>query len=228
MTAVSDVFQRTVAQSRMAFMPFVTAGDPDTETTAAVLLALRDAKVDLVELGFPYSDPIADGPVIQASYTRALQNGITVEKIFGMMAGLKGQGLPPVLAMVSFAIIFRHGNSRFIREAAEAGFSGLIIPDLPADEAEEILAAAKGSGLDLIQLIAPQQQRAAPVRFWKHRPDFCTVFRWPARPVCVVSCLRNCSISSAVCGRSRSCPWQSDSGSVVPSMWRIWIPWPTV
>jgi len=72
-----------------------------------------------------------------------------------MMAGLKGQGLPPVLAMVSFAIIFRHGNSRFIREAAEAGFSGLIIPDLPADEAEEILAAAKSSGLDLIQLIAP-------------------------------------------------------------------------
>lgn len=155
MTAVSDVFQATVAQSRMAFMPFVTAGDPDTETTAAVLLALRDAKVDLVELGFPYSDPIADGPVIQASYTRALLNGITVEKIFAMMTGLKGQGLPPVLAMVSFAIIFRHGNSRFIREAAEAGFSGLIIPDLPADEAEEILAAAKASGLDLVQLIAP-------------------------------------------------------------------------
>ena len=135
MTAVSDVFQTTVAQSRMAFMPFVTAGDPDTETTAAVLLALRDAKVDLVELGFPYSDPIADGPVIQASYTRALGNAITVEKIFAMMTSLKGQGLPPVLAMVSFAIIFRHGTTTFIRDAAAAGFSGLIVPDLPADEA---------------------------------------------------------------------------------------------
>jgi tryptophan synthase alpha chain len=140
MTAVSDVFQTTVAQSRMAFMPFVTAGDPDTETTAAVLLALRDAKVDLVELGFPYSDPIADGPVIQASYTRALGNAITVEKIFAMMTSLKGQGLPPVLAMVSFAIIFRHGTTTFIRDAAAAGFSGLIVPD---------------TGLDLVQLIAP-------------------------------------------------------------------------
>lgn len=136
-------------------MPFVTAGDPDLTTTASVLLALRDAQVDLIELGFPYSDPIADGPVIQASYTRALANGISVDGILAMMESLKGQNLPPVLAMVSFAIIFRQGTQAFVVNAARAGFSGLIIPDLPADEADDVLAAAKAQGLDLIQLIAP-------------------------------------------------------------------------
>lgn len=139
----------------MAFMPFITAGDPDLATTSAVLLALRDANVDLIELGFPYSDPIADGPVIQASYTRALDKGISVDGIFKMMEGLKAQNLPPVLAMVSFAIIFRHGTAAFVEHAARVGFRGLIIPDLPADEADDMSALAKKHGLDLVQLIAP-------------------------------------------------------------------------
>jgi tryptophan synthase alpha chain len=155
MSMNSQVFRSCVSQQRMAFMPFLTAGDPDTSATADVLKALRDAGVDLIELGFPYSDPIADGPVIQASYTRALQKGITVDQIFAMMHSLKNEGLPPVLAMVSFAIIFRHGIQKFAKEAAKSGFSGLIIPDLPADEADEMATAAKTSGLDLIQLIAP-------------------------------------------------------------------------
>jgi len=155
MTAVSDVFQTTVAQSRMAFMPFVTVGDPDVETSIALIRELSNRGVDLIEVGFPYSDPIADGPVIQATYPRAPGNAITVEKIFAMMTSLKGQGLPPVLAMVSFAIIFRHGTTTFIRDAAAAGFSGLIVPDLPADEAEDLLAVATAAGLDLVQLIAP-------------------------------------------------------------------------
>ncbi len=141
-------------------MPFITAGDPSNATTAAVLKGLRDAEVDLIELGFPYSDPIADGPVIQASYTRALNSGITVESIFDMMQSLKNERLPPTLAMVSFAIIFRYGTEKFIARAAEAGFSGLIVPDLPADEAEETSAIASASGLDLVQLIAPTTTEA--------------------------------------------------------------------
>lgn len=139
----------------MAFMPFITAGDPDLAGTTNVLLALRDARVDLIELGFPYSDPIADGPVIQASYTRALESGITIEGIFSTVESLKGANLPPVLAMVSFAIIFRHGSATFVARAANAGFSGLIVPDLPADEAEELSELASQHGLDLVQLIAP-------------------------------------------------------------------------
>lgn len=152
---ISQVFQDATAAGRMTFMPFVTAGDPSLQTTAAVLKCLRDARVDLVELGFPYSDPIADGPVIQASYTRALDSGITVQRIFDMMSSVKDEGLPPVLAMVSFAIIFRHGTQAFAQKAAEVGFSGLIIPDLPADEAQDMSALAKTHGLDLVQLIAP-------------------------------------------------------------------------
>lgn len=136
-------------------MPFITAGDPSLQTTAAVLKSLRDAQVDLVELGFPYSDPIADGPVIQASYTRALTSGITVPQIFDMMASLKNENLPPVLAMVSYAIVFRYGVEKFAARAAEVGFSGLIIPDLPADEAQDMAATARTHGLDLVQLIAP-------------------------------------------------------------------------
>lgn len=155
MSPISEVFQTAARESRMAFMPFVTAGDPDLATTAAVLRSLRDAGVDLIELGFPYSDPIADGPVIQASYTRALNGGITVDAIFKMMESLRKESLPPVLAMVSFAIIFRHGTAVFVEHAARAGFSGLIIPDLPADEAQDVVRAAQQHKLDVVQLIAP-------------------------------------------------------------------------
>ena len=155
MSRIADAFNEASAAGRMTFMPFITAGDPSTVTTAAALKGLRDAGVDLIELGFPYSDPIADGPVIQASYTRALNADITVEAILEMMDSLKDEGLPPTLAMVSFAIIFRYGTEAFARRASETGFSGLIIPDLPADEAEDMAATAKRHGLDLVQLIAP-------------------------------------------------------------------------
>jgi len=155
MSRISEVFQLAARETRMAFMPFLTAGDPDLNTTAAVLRSLRDAQVDMIELGFPYSDPIADGPVIQASYTRALNNGITVAGIFKMMESLKTDALPPVLAMVSFAIIFRHGTALFVEQAAKVGFSGLIIPDLPADEASDVVEAAQKYKLDVVQLIAP-------------------------------------------------------------------------
>lgn len=155
MSRISEAFQQASSASRMTFMPFVTAGDPALETTRQVLLALRDAKVDLIELGFPYSDPIADGPVIQASYTRALDNGVTVHGIFDMVESLQNESIPPVLAMVSYAIIFRYGVESFAARAAEAGFSGLIIPDLPADEAQEMAAIASKYHLDVVQLIAP-------------------------------------------------------------------------
>ena len=155
MSRISDVFEQAAENGRMTFMPFVTAGDPSLQTTAAVLQGLRDTDVDLIELGFPYSDPIADGPVIQASYTRALNNRVTVHGILNMMASLRDEGLPPVLAMVSYAIVFRFGTEAFAAKAAEVGFSGLIIPDLPADEASEMSATATKYGLDLVQLIAP-------------------------------------------------------------------------
>lgn len=167
----------------MAFMPFITAGDPDLVATQKLIEALAAQGVDLIEIGFPYSDPIADGPVIQASYTRALGKHLHVNEIFAAVrevtAGRKERQregetertdntssspplsvspslcLPPLVAMVAYAIIFRMGSEAFVRGAKEAGFAGLIVPDLPADEALDLARLARAHGLDLVQLIAP-------------------------------------------------------------------------
>lgn len=143
----------------MAFMPFVTIGDPDVATSLALIRELASRGVDLIEVGFPYSDPIADGPVIQASYTRALSHGLHVNDIFAgiqqLTSGPDGRKLPPLVAMVSYAIVFRLGAANFIERAKAAGFSGLIIPDLPADEAGEVARLIRDAGLDAIQLVAP-------------------------------------------------------------------------
>lgn len=136
-------------------MPFVTAGDPDLATTAALIRELSDRDVDLIEVGFPYSDPIADGPVIQSSYTRALKKKLKVQEIFNCIAQLDTDRLPPLVAMVSYAIIFRVGVGNFLQQAKAAGFSGFIIPDLPGDEAEEMFQLVAQTGLDLVQLVAP-------------------------------------------------------------------------
>lgn len=139
----------------MAFMPFVTAGDPDLAMTQALIRALGEQGVDLIEVGFPYSDPIADGPVIQASYTRALERHVHVRDILQAIGELDTDGLPPLVAMVSYAIVFRFGLDRFLDQAQQAGFAGLIIPDLPGDEAADVFQQVTARNLDLIQLVAP-------------------------------------------------------------------------
>lgn len=154
---ITQTFQKLKSSGNMAFMPFIAAGDPDLSTTQELIGVLSDAGVDLIEVGFPYSDPIADGPVIQASYTRALEKGLKVEQIFASVKELTASkpDLPPLVAMVAFAIIFRVGPEAFLQKAIEAGFSGLIVPDLPGDEADEFAALVKDSPLDLVQLVAP-------------------------------------------------------------------------
>src|SRR5688500_8719160 len=123
MTRISETFASVRRQGRMAFMPFVTAGDPDLAATRRLIEELAASDVDLIEVGFPYSDPIADGPVIQASYTRALRNGVQVRDIFRTLRALSSTrvSLPPVVAMVSYAIILRFGSGEFITQAREAG-----------------------------------------------------------------------------------------------------------
>jgi len=167
--SIGDVFQNLRARGQMAFMPFVTAGDPDLEFTSQLIVELARQGVDLVEVGFPYSDPIADGPVIQASYTRALARKLHVEQIFEQIARvpwntIPGGHRPPLLAMVAYAIVFRMGTAVFCEKAARAGFSGLILPDLPADEAAETATIARAHGLDLVQLIAPTTTAARTQR----------------------------------------------------------------
>jgi len=154
-TRIAAIFQQLKSQGRMAFMPFVTAGDPDMPTTSAVIRELADRGVDLIEVGFPYSDPIADGPVIQAAYTRALEKGLHVDDIFSEIESLDHEHLPPLVAMVSYAIVFRIGLKPFVERATSAGFSGLIVPDLPGDESAEFAQIVQSHEMDLIQLIAP-------------------------------------------------------------------------
>ena len=139
----------------MAFMPFVTAGDPDLDLTRRILVELSDRGVDLIEIGFPYSDPIADGPVIQASYTRALSSGFKIDDLLDMVGNLPTDQMPPLVAMVAYGIVFRIGPEEFVRRCHEAGISGLIVPDLPGDEADEFFEAVSGTGLSLVQLVAP-------------------------------------------------------------------------
>lgn len=154
---ISETFAILKAENRMAFMPFITAGDPDLATTALAIRELASHGVDLIEVGFPYSDPIADGPVIQASYTRALGKRFHVSDLFDTIREITQSTpvLPPLVGMVAYAIIFRMGPETFVKAARAAGFSGLIVPDLPADEAADMAALAAAHDLDLIQLIAP-------------------------------------------------------------------------
>jgi tryptophan synthase alpha chain len=154
-TRIAATFTALKQSGHLAFMPFVTAGDPDMDATLALIRELGRREVDLIEVGFPYSDPIADGPVIQASYTRALENRLQVDDIFDGVDSLPTDELPPLVAMVSFALLFRRGVEAFVSRAIEVGFSGFIIPDLPADEAADVADIVQGQGVDLIQLISP-------------------------------------------------------------------------
>ena len=138
-----------------AFMPFITAGDPDHDTTRRLILAFEAAGADLIELGIPFSDPVADGPTIQASFTRALAAGARVRQAFEMIRRLRAESQIPLLTMVSMSIVHRFGQERFADEAASAGADGMIVPDLPVEEAGEFVTMARERRLHVVFLIAP-------------------------------------------------------------------------
>ncbi|QDU81782.1 Tryptophan synthase alpha chain [Polystyrenella longa] len=152
---ISDVFIKLKAENRLAFMPFITSGDPDIATTGQLISELGRRGCDMIEIGFPYSDPIADGPTIQASYTRSLGRGLHVEDIFKTVAALPTDNLPPLVAMVAYAIIYRIGPEEFLTKLKLAGFCGMIVPDLPGDEAASFFELAQKHELDLVQLVSP-------------------------------------------------------------------------
>jgi tryptophan synthase alpha chain len=157
MNAIDALFQELRSHHRKAFMPFVTAGDPDLETTARIVREVLQRGAHLVEIGFPYSDPIADGSVIQASYTRALANGLHLDDVFAMIRGLATSA--PLVAMVSYSLVFHRGPEKFLADAAAAGFAGAIVPDLPVEEAGELAAVAAKRDFKLIQLVTPTTPR---------------------------------------------------------------------
>lgn len=136
-------------------MPFLMAGDPDLASTRASLLALQASGADLVELGIPYSDPLADGPVIQAAASRALGSGTTPAKVLEMLASLQGELTLPVVLFTYSNPLLNRGMEAFCAAAAAAGAAGLVVPDLPLEEAEKLSAIAAAAGLDLVLLVAP-------------------------------------------------------------------------
>ena len=138
-----------------AFIPFVTCGDPSLEVTEQLVYAMEEAGADLIELGIPFSDPTAEGPVIQEANVRALSGGVTTDKIFAMVEKIRKNTKIPMVFMTYANVVFSYGTERFSKKAAEVGMDGLILPDVPFEEKEEFDVVCKQYGLDLISLIAP-------------------------------------------------------------------------
>ena len=138
-----------------AFIAFITCGDPDAETTVAAVHAAVENGADLIELGIPFSDPTAEGPVIQGANVRALSGGVTTDKVFDMVLNIRKNSSIPMVFMTYANVVFSYGTERFIKKAAEIGMDGLILPDVPFEEKEEFDTVCKKYGLDLISLIAP-------------------------------------------------------------------------
>jgi len=160
MSALSEMFARCRAEDRAAFVPFLVAGDPDLDTTGRLLVALERAGADAIEIGVPFSDPIADGPVIQAASERALAGGVTLEQILARVARLRAPlGVPLVLFSYANPIL-AYGVERFAEQAAASGIDAVLVVDLPPEEAEEELAPRLAAhGVDLVFLLAPTSGR---------------------------------------------------------------------
>ena len=154
-TPIQQRFSQLQAEGRCALMPFLMAGDPDLARTRAALLALQAAGADMIELGIPYSDPLADGPVIQAAASRALASATTPGKVLEMLASLRGELTIPVILFTYSNPLLNRGMEAFCRAAASAGAAGLVVPDLPLEEAEKLSSIAAAEGLDLVLLVAP-------------------------------------------------------------------------
>jgi tryptophan synthase alpha chain len=153
--SIHDTFAALRQRQHISLMPFISAGYPDLEATAAIIPALEAAGANLIEVGFPFSDPIADGPTISESYTLALAKKIKLADIFKTIAAVRSTVGLPLIGMVSHSIVYRYGVDRFVAQAKSAGFDGLIIPDLPPPEAGRICQRVRAGGLETILLVAP-------------------------------------------------------------------------
>lgn len=144
-----------------AFIPFITCGDPDLETTSKVVRAAVEAGADLIELGIPFSDPTAEGPVIQGANIRALAGGVTTDKIFDFVSELRRDVTIPLVFMTYANVVFSYGSERFMSRCKEIGIDGIILPDLPYEEKEEFAEISEKYGIDMISLIAPTSENRA-------------------------------------------------------------------
>ena len=145
-------------QNGKAFIAFLTCGDPDLETTAKFIKEIASSGADLIELGIPFSDPTAEGPVIQAANVRALSGNVTTDRIFDLVQRLREEVDVPLAFMTYANVVFSYGTERFLKRAAEVGIDGLILPDVPFEEKADFAPACRAHGIDFISLIAPTSQ----------------------------------------------------------------------
>ncbi|MGL6282416.1 MAG: tryptophan synthase subunit alpha [Microcoleaceae cyanobacterium] len=155
MTSISECFANLRRSQQCALIPFITAGDPNLETTAKALEILDQNGADIIELGVPYSDPLADGPVIQAAATRALEKGVRLEMVLEMLQSISPQLRSPIILFTYYNPILHRGIEPFLQSLQRAGVKGLVVPDLPLEEADTLLKPAANYGIDLTLLIAP-------------------------------------------------------------------------
>ncbi len=158
MSRITEVFNKCKEEGRKAFIPFMAAGDPDLETTLRALQVLDRAGADIIELGIPFSDPIADGPIIQASYQRALSKGVSLEKTLAQLARLRLKA--PLLLFTYLNPVIQFGAERLAREAAAAGVDGALMSDLTPEEAAAYLEPFRSHGIDTVFLAAPTTTEA--------------------------------------------------------------------
>jgi len=157
MSRIEHCFTQLRRAGRTALIPYVTAGDPSVETTEALVHALEESGADVIELGIPFSDPLADGPVIQRAATRSLDNGVRLKDIFAMVERIRTDSDVPLVFLVYYNSVYRHGAEPFLRRCAALGVDGLVIPDLPLEERAQVqeVIADLGLDIDLIPLVAP-------------------------------------------------------------------------
>lgn len=158
--AISQQFAQLRDRHQCGLIPFITAGDPDLATTAAALQVLDQNGADAIELGVPYSDPLADGPVIQAAATRALQKGTRLDSVLEVVESVRSSLQAPLILFTYYNPILNRGIDAFMQQIAQAGASGLVVPDLPLEEADQVIAAAAGVGIELTLLVAPTSSQA--------------------------------------------------------------------
>lgn len=149
---------RKAFEKGKAFIPFITCGDPDLDTTEAAVLAAAENGADLIELGIPFSDPTAEGPVIQSANIRALAGGVTTDKVFGLVRRIRQKTDIPMVFMTYANVVYSYGAERFIATCSEIGIDGMILPDVPYEEREEFLPLCLKYDVDLISMIAPTSE----------------------------------------------------------------------
>ncbi|MFH1395696.1 MAG: tryptophan synthase subunit alpha [Candidatus Omnitrophota bacterium] len=168
MNRIDETFKKLKAENKAAFIPYITAGDPDINTTKKLSLILAESGADIIELGIPFSDPLADGPTIQKAVERALNAGCSVKKVFNMVKELRSCIQIPLVFMTYYNIVFNYGIEKFVRDAKVSGADGIIVPDLPMEESFAIKTIADKYEFNVIMLTAP----TTPIERFKKIANF--------------------------------------------------------